>query len=875
MLNSKQIRTMWLEFFKSKDHLIVEPKSLIPIKDNSLLWINSGVATLKDYFSGKKKPPHPRLTNSQKAIRTNDIENVGVTTRHHTFFEMLGNFSIGDYFKKEAIAWGAEFVIKHLKLSPEKIYVTYFKEDLETRDLWIKHGIDPIHMVPGDKKTNFWEHGLGPCGPNTEIFYDRGEKFDKRGVELIAHDIDNDRFIEIWNIVFSTFNHLGDGKYTELKQKNIDTGAGLERIVSIMQDAPTNYDTDLFIPIIKEIEKLTPYKYDINNYFTKEKEQAQINTSFKIIADHMRTVANAIGDGASVSNIGRGYIIRRLIRRSYYQSFILKIKDKTFLYKLIKTIKETLPFEYDVKKVESVVKNEELLFAKTIEKGRKLLLDLIAAKKVINEKTVFQLYETYGFPFELTIEILKEYNIEVDAKKLENEKAIHADKSRNKQVSGMTKAINSLALVSRKISEFTGYETMEGKAKILFMADAEKEISSSKDKCYLILDRTPFYATSGGQNHDNGYMLQADNKIQILDVFKDKNNNHVHFVKGVVKKDLPLECFVDKERRYGMMRNHSSTHIVFSIMRQVLGNHIVQLGSDITDERFTFDFPSERKLTKAEIDKIEEKFKEFIEKDIKRDYHVITLNEAKKQNVYMTLEEMEYMNPNAVRMVDFKEITKDLCGGTHVPNTGFIEAFKIVSVEKKQAGVYRLRAITTNKLVDKYYKDSLQNVNQELDVLKEKITKFDSKFKFKNFNNKDQKQQLLALENYLEELKNELVKLSKLEAKKHENLELEFKTKNIGGKEVVYSFEVPAQVLNVQAATQREKHKNSIVILGSKQESGMILCVGSHLVDSNKLLQKIFAKTNGKGGGNAIFAIGKLSDDSNLLKVIESAVKDA
>ncbi|WP_084259830.1 alanine--tRNA ligase [Mycoplasma elephantis] len=875
MINSKQIRNMWLDFFKSKDHMVLETKSLIPVNDDSLLWINSGVATLKDYFSGKKKPPYLRLTNSQKAIRTNDIENVGVTTRHHTFFEMLGNFSIGDYFKKEAISWAVEFVFDYLKLEKDKIYITYFKDDKETYELWVKNGIDANHMIAGDKKTNFWEHGLGPCGPNTEIFYDRGEKFDNRGIELISQDIDNDRYIEIWNIVFSTFNHLGDGKYTELKQKNIDTGAGLERITSILQDTPTNYDTDLFIPIIKHIEKFTPYKYDVNNYFKKDKKQAIINTSFKIIADHMRTVVNAIGDGANVSNIGRGYIIRRLIRRSYYQSFILKIKEKSFLHNLVKTIKDTLPFDYDVNTVEEIIKEEELLFAQTIEKGRKLLLDLINSKKNIDEKSIFKLYETYGFPFELTIEILKDYNIEIDLKKIELEKEKHSIKSRNKQVSGMNKAINSLALINKQISDFIGYEELKSKSKIIFMADAENEISKSNTECLLVLDKTPFYATCGGQNHDVGYMLQNNNKIKILDVFKDKNNNHIHIVSGVVNKNELVECFVEENTRYGMMRNHSATHIVFSIMRRQLGNYIKQLGSDITEERFTFDFPCDHKLTKTEINNIEKEFKEIIEKNIKRDYHIITLDEAKKQNVYMTLEEMEYMNPSAVRMVDFKEVTKDLCGGTHVPNTKFIEDFKIISVDKKQAGIYRLRAITSNKLVNKYYDEEIKRIKDEIDILSNKIKLLDSNFKLKNVHKQNKKELYEFLGNYLVEIKNYLESLTKQELKKQENIKLDFNKITIFGKDIIYNFNVPNQVINVQAATQREANKNSIVILGSKQTTGTILCVSSYIIDSNKLLQNIFSLTNGKGGGNKIFAIGKLNNDFNLLQDIESALKNA
>ncbi|MGL5591847.1 MAG: alanine--tRNA ligase-related protein, partial [Metamycoplasmataceae bacterium] len=312
-MNSKDVRKKWIEFFKSKDHLFLPSKSLIPYKDPSLLWINSGVATLKDYFSGKKIPPHPRLVNSQKSIRTNDIENVGVTARHHTFFEMLGNFSIGDYFKKEAIEYADEFIITVLKLDRDRIYITYFEEDLEVREKWISLGYKEHQLISGNRDLNFWDIGSGPCGPNTEIFYDRGERYHIGGPELIRDDIENDRYIEIWNIVFSQYNNLGNNEYVELAQKNIDTGAGLERIVSIMQDVPTNFDTDLFQKIIKEIEKYTKKKYVIENYFIHDLKQEKINKHFKIISDHMRAVVNAISDGAEPSNTQRGYIIRRLI----------------------------------------------------------------------------------------------------------------------------------------------------------------------------------------------------------------------------------------------------------------------------------------------------------------------------------------------------------------------------------------------------------------------------------------------------------------------------------------------------------------------------------------------------------------------------------
>ncbi|MDJ1645992.1 alanine--tRNA ligase [Mycoplasma sp. M5725] len=867
MISSKEIRQMWLDFFKSKKHLVIPTKNLIPVNDDSLLWINSGVATLKDYFSGKIKPECNRLTNSQKAIRTNDIENVGITTRHHTFFEMLGNFSIGDYFKKEAIEWGYEFVTQWLKLPKEKIYITYYKDDIETYNLWVKFGIDKTHMVKGDRKTNFWEHGAGPCGPNTEIFFDRGEKYDQRGIELLEKDLENDRYIEIWNIVFSTFNNDGKGNYTELAQKNIDTGAGLERIVAILQDAPTNYDTDLFLPIIREIEKYTSYKYDINNYFKKNKQVDQINTAFKIIADHMRTVANAIGDGALPSNVGRGYIIRRLIRRSYYQSFILKIKDKTFLHKLIFIIQKSLVFDYDVKKVAKIVEEEEELFAKTIEKGRNLLLNEIKINKNINAQTVFKLYETYGFPFELTIEILKENNIQINEEELEKEKEIHANKSRTKIANAMKNVINYLNTINKNISKFSGYETTKGIANIIKMFDEENELEEIKTRGYIILDTTPFYATSGGQNHDEGYLLQNGNIIKILDVFKDKHNNHVHLVEGQVNKKDPVECFVDEDIRANMARNHSSTHIMFSILRKYLGNSVEQLGSDITQERFTFDYPADKKLSKQDIKNIENEFKKVIQNDVKRTYNIISLEQAKEQNVYMTLEEIKYMNKDAVRMVSFEGVTKDLCGGTHVEHTKFIEDFKIISVEKKQAGVYRIRAITSNKLVNEYNQKLFKQKLEELQSIQNKLKELNIAFSIEKFDNYSQ---IEKIEKHIEELKELQIKTIKERTKQEANKQIEVEEIKIYNFKILFNLNAPSSSLSVQAASLREANKESIIILASENNNASLVAISSHIINSNVLLNKLFSHLQGKGGGNAIYAMGRCAklEKENLISIL-------
>ncbi|MHA3786410.1 alanine--tRNA ligase [Mycoplasma sp. Z244C] len=867
-MNSKEIREKWLSFFESKGHFIVPSKSLVPHNDPSLLWINSGVATLKDYFAGKKVAPAKRLTNSQKAIRTNDIENVGITARHHTFFEMLGNFSIGDYFKKEAIAFASEFLLDVLKLDKEKLYFTYYYEDLETKNEWMSHGFAEDHMIPGSKDTNFWEVGSGPCGPNTEIFYDRGEKYDARGLELLKEDLENDRYIEIWNIVFSTYNSNGEGEYTELKQKNIDTGAGLERIVSIMQDAPTNFDTDLFLPIIHEIEKFTEFRYDVNNYFTKEPEQMFVNSCFKVIADHMRTVTNAIADGAKPSNVGRGYILRRLIRRSVYKAMQLKIYEP-FLYKLVDVVKATLPFEYDVDPIKQIIKDEELTFSCTIENGKNLLNNYLNDDVVIFPGDVaFKLFETYGFPVELTAEILEQKNIKIDYEGYEKAKKEHADASRNAKLSGMDKVINSLTILKSKVDKFVGYETTHNVSEILYLLDTEKEVDNANGVAYVVLKETPFYATSGGQKHDRGYMQQGNEKILILDVFKDKFGNHIHKVEGKISKNLPVECFVDETIRLGLERNHSGTHLMFCALRNVLGNQIKQLGSDNNEERLTFDLPADSRPTDEQIKAVEKLVRSYIAKDAKRDYLNMTTEQAKEIGAIMTLEESEYMNPLNVRIVKFDGITADLCGGTHLSNTAKLENFKITNIDKKAAGVYRIRAISSNALVNEYLEEEMNKWLSEVEKMLEKNVKLNKDYTYELNIPEDKEEAIEYLQNTLEVLKEDNKKIQKELASNFEfdydNIELI----EIKGHKVYVNQDVDKVNIKTVASTLREKHSDILVVLTSSDANPMLV-VASKTYNSNAIAQQLFKKLNGRGGGNAILSMGKVTDTNDLLAYMQ------
>lgn len=874
MKTSKEIRQMWIDYFVSKKHLFIESKSLIPHKDPSLLWINSGVATLKDYFSGKKTPPSKRLVNSQKSIRTNDIENVGVTARHHTFFEMLGNFSIGDYFKEEAIEFADEFVTKVLCLDKNKLYITYFEEDNKVRDKWLSLGYKKEQLIPGSKELNFWDVGSGPCGPNTEIFYDRGEKYHLGGPELIANDIENDRFIEIWNIVFSEFNNMGDGKYVELAQKNIDTGAGLERIVSILQDGPTNFDTDLFLPIIYEVEKISNYKYDIKNYFTKDAKQDVINKHFKIIADHMRAITNAINDGEKPSNTQRGYVIRRLIRRAYYSGSRLGIKEKSFLYKLVKIVSDSLIFNIDVEKVSQIIKKEEIAFSTTIEQGKKYLDDAInkTKNKKFDVDVAFKLYETFGFPIEMTNDILLENNLTLDFKKLQELKELHSQKSKvNNEVISFDKQINSLERVKMHVSDFVGYEKLHVEdTRILFLLDEQSLIEETKEDqiSYLILRETPLYATSGGQLHDRGHLTQNGNFIELLDVFKDKHNNNVHVVRGLINSKYPISAIVDKKTRLGLMRNHSATHLTFAALRHVYGKDIEQLGSDNNQDRLTFDFPLDRKPTNFEIKQIENFVRDVIKQNIKREYIITTTKEAKEMGAIMTIDEMEYFDTNSVRVVDFPGITKDLCGGTHIDYTKNLEAFKIINVESKGTGIYRIRAITSNELVNKYLMDEYKKYK---DILKSMYAKYTEIYKTKSTQKtyinltiddvevKNLEEDLDSIKNVIEWISNETKKIIKEPNKIVEDIEIhDIKIEEF---DILASFNVDKMSLKELSVIHREKNPNKIIMFVSTYENNKSsIIITSKKFDVIKFKNLIEEKIDIKGGGNALIWQGVTTD---------------
>ena len=725
-LTSTQIRRMYLDFFVEKGHKIEPSASLVPVDDPSLLWINSGVATLKKYFDGREIPENPRITNSQKSIRTNDIENVGKTARHHTFFEMLGNFSIGDYFKPEAIAWAWEFLTseKWLALEKEKLSVTIHPEDTEAYDIW-KNVIglpeDRIIRIEG----NFWDIGEGPSGPNTEIFYDRGPEADTWSPkEEMYPGGENDRYLEVWNVVFSQYNHNADGTYTELPAKNIDTGMGLERIVSVLQDVPTNFDTDLFIPIIREIEKLSGAKYGVS------KEQ---DVAFKVIADHIRTVAFAIADGALPSNEGRGYILRRLLRRAVRFAKILGL-NSSFMYKLTDIVAEIMIDYYpnvkeSVNFVKDVILKEEDRFHETLHEGEAILTNIANevkdTTKVISGEDAFKLYDTFGFPIELTEEYAEELGLTVDIDGFNEEMEKQKERARASRHDDSSMQVQS-DLYNRIIgdSEFVGYtQLIEKSSKLLAIVDKEDNLLdkyTGTDVVKVVFERTPFYAESGGQVADRGKIIALGFKGEVLDVKKLPDKRHIHFVK-VVEGELLVgneyELVVNRNYRLNIEKNHTATHLLNEALRQQVGTHIKQAGSLVTDDKLRFDITHFAPLTKEEIERVEQEVNEQIWNALEIKTEEMPIAEARKLGAQALFGE-KY--GDVVRVVSIGDYSIELCGGTHNANSSEVGIFKIISESGVAAGVRRIEALTGRAAYEylRSQEDTLSSV--------EKLTKANS-----------------------------------------------------------------------------------------------------------------------------------------------------
>ncbi|EGO6136811.1 alanine--tRNA ligase [Enterococcus faecalis] len=720
-LTSSQVRQMYLDFFKSKGHSVEPSASLVPVNDPTLLWINSGVATLKKYFDGSVVPENPRITNAQKSIRTNDIENVGKTARHHTMFEMLGNFSIGDYFKNEAIHWAWEFLTgaEWLAFDPEKLYVTVYPKDTEAKRIWRDEvGLSEDHII--DVEDNFWDIGAGPSGPDTEIFYDRGEEF----LDIPEDDPENypggenERYLEIWNLVFSEFNHTPEDTYEPLPHKNIDTGMGLERVVSIIQDAPTNFETDLFMPIIHAVEALgTNVKYG---------DAPQTDVSFKVIADHIRALSFAIGDGALPSNEGRGYVLRRLLRRAVMHGKKLGINE-AFLYKLVPVVGEIMVSYYpEVLQqkdfIEKVVRTEEERFHETINEGLSMLNEVIKEVKdakgdTLDGKIIFKLYDTFGFPVELTEEVAEDEGLKVDHAGFETEMEAQRERARSARSKETSMGVQSALLTDIKVeSKFVGYTELTHDSELFVIIQGDALVNeASAGTAELIFAETPFYAEMGGQIADRGYVKNTAGEVvaNVVDVKKAPNGQFLHKVEVLapLAEGQIYQLQVDERMRTRILKNHTATHLLHRALKDVLGEHANQAGSLVAPGHLRFDFTHFGQVTSEELARMEAIVNEKIWEAIP----VVTIEtdiDTAKNMGAMALFGEKY--GKEVRVVNIGDYSIELCGGTHVANTEDIGIFKIVSESGIGAGVRRIEAVTS--------KEAYQLLQEEERQLKEVAT---------------------------------------------------------------------------------------------------------------------------------------------------------
>ena len=693
-MKGSEIRNRWISFFESKGHRYIPGVNLIPQGDKSLLWVNAGVTGLKKYFDGSEVPPCRRIVNVQKSIRTNDIENVGHTARHHTFFEMLGNFSIGDYFRNEVIPWAYEILTNEktgFGIPKEKLYITYEPHDVATHDLWARCGMDPEHLIP--LKDNFWEIGEGPCGPDTEMFFDRGEKYDPKhlGVKMLQDDIENDRYIEIWNIVFSQYNSeagVARENYKELPSKNIDTGSGLERLACILQGTETNFETDLFMPIIKAAEEICHKPYEGDN-----------KMAYRVIADHARCLTFALSDGAYFSNEGRGYVLRRIIRRAMRYGQKLGINEP-FMYRLIRVCadeyKDFYPnLEEKVELVSKMVLDEEKKFIKTLSTGEEILRQKMEGKQTLEGSVIFLLYDTYGFPADMTKEICEENGVKADMDGFQ--KCMEEQKERARaarcDIESFHKQSKDL-LEFKTPSEFVyDQESLKAKVTGLFVdGNAVEEIEEEGDVAF---DLTPFYAEMGGQVSDTGTLKNDSVLGTITRVGKAPAGQHLHHVHlqfGHLSVGEEVELALDSKRRHLIERNHSATHLLHAAISEILGKHVEQKGSYCDENYLRFDFTSMDKLSSEDLNKIEALVNEKIAESIPEETKILPVDEAKNLGA-----EMEFSEKygSVVRVVCFEDFSKEFCGGTHVKNTSEIGLFVLESESSVSAGTRRIQARTS------------------------------------------------------------------------------------------------------------------------------------------------------------------------------------
>lgn len=874
-LDSSQVRAMFLEFFKEHGHTIMPSASLVPVNDPTLLWINSGVATMKKYFDGKVVPKNPRMTSSQKSIRTNDIENVGKTARHHTMFEMLGNFSVGDYFKKEVIPWAWELLTgdKWFAFDPDRIYITYYPKDTETHDLWRQVGVAEDHLV--QDKDNFWDIGQGPSGPDTEMYYDRGQEFN----DIPADDVENypggenQRYLEIWNIVFSQFNHTPENTYEPLPHKNIDTGMGLERVVSIFENAPTNFETDLFLPLIKQTES-----YSTKKYHQDDDDDVQ----FKIIADHIRTITFAIGDGALPSNMGRGYVIRRLLRRAVVAGKKLGINDN-FLYKMVPTVGQIMKSYYpDVLEnadyIQKVIKSEEERFSSTLNGGLNLLNEVIAQAKAdgtnqIDGRTAFKLYDTYGFPIELTREYANDEGLTVDEEGFDAAMTEQQNRARNAR-----NMDNGMGVQKDVWTEFTepskyvGYHqlTIDDAKVIGLVQDGEHvEEAQPADNSHVevIFDQTPFYAEMGGQVADTGDIIDNYGKTvgRVVDVQHAPHQQNLHEVQLTepLKLNARYRLVVDRQRHLKIEKNHTATHLLDQALRNVLGGHTQQAGSLVEEHYLRFDFNHFGQVTAKDLQAVEQMVNEQIWKEIPVETVETDIDSAKEMGAIALFSE-KY--GDRVRVVKIGDYNTEFCGGDHVKNTNELGLFKIVSEGGVGAGIRRIEAVTASDAYQFMQKrvDLLTNVAADLKV---------AQLKEVPHRVSELSEQLKAANNKVESLE------AKMAAQQAANVFSNVQ-QTAAGTLIAAAVKVAGMgQLRKLADEWRNKNLSDVLVLATPngEKANMLVAVSDQGVKNGlkagDIIKQLAPAINGGGGGRPTMAQAGGSNPAGIDEAIQQAAK--
>ncbi len=869
-----ELREMYLSFFESKNHTRMASASLVPQGDNSLLLINSGMAPLKKFFLGQAVPPNKRVTTCQKCIRTPDIERVGKTARHGTYFEMLGNFSFGDYFKTEAIEWAWEFLTKTLEIPADRLWITIFESDDEAESIWMnKIGIPKERIIRLGKEDNFWEHGSGPCGPCSEIHFDRGESYGP--FESFEQASECDRVIEIWNLVFSQFDSDGKGHYEEMASKNIDTGMGLERLACAMQGVDNLFEVDTVKNIMSKISEIAGVKY---------KENEKTDVSLRVITDHIRSTTFMVGDGITPANEGRGYVLKRLLRRAARHGKMLGVSEP-FLYKVCDTVidenKAAYP-ELDEKRelIKTIIRHEEESFAKTIDKGTELLnqfIDKITAgsvKNILSGDDAFKLSDTYGFPLDLTKEIAAEKGIEVDEERFQECMDEQKRKARSDRASKVKTSWSedSTAAINAPATEFTGYTRFKHDAQILeiFVDGKAVDCASEGQEAVVILNKTPFYAESGGQSADTGVISEEGAEFSVYNTTKTENGHFLHFgsvINGSISKGDTIFAEIDVEKRMSTMRNHTAAHLLQAALRKVLGEHVHQAGQLVNSERCRFDFSHFSAVTPEELFEVES----IVNDEILQSIDVVTkelpIAEARKLGA-MALFGEKY--GDIVRVVDIGGRSVEFCGGTHVKNTSNIGLFKIVSENSVASGVRRIEAVTGNgvlELINEFRKNLIDAAS---------ILKIANPAKLA--------ERCHTLTEEIKEKDRQIQKLTQQLAGNQLSGMFE-NAKEINGIKIISALlngTAPDMLRQLGDKVKEQTEDVVAVFAGVADEKGTLYCVcGKNAVSkgahAGKIVQRIAAITGGKGGGrpdSAMAGIGKNYMIDEALQSLESIANE-